>query len=286
MNKILGAFVLCASIGAFTSCGDSGKENTENQQPKDTTTSTVETETVSYSLPSPLQIARIFKKSGLTYIDGLTNDQKDPSKYTSKFSKALNMGIYSADLAYNVMNKQKQGALSYMKLSKQLADDLGMGSAFEEGNIPERFEKNLSNEDSLTYIVAELQMSTDTYLQDNEQQEISSIAFSGAWIESVYLGAKVFEKSKDAKLNNKISEQMTILGQILKVLEKQKDKDSAITGLITDLTSVKTVYDGLDSVKNFKPAEEGVSEVINLSEKEIETVSKTIVEVRGKFVKG
>src|SRR3954464_10497287 len=94
-KKILGAFVLSVSLSALISCGDSGKDNAENQAPpKDTTSEIVETETVSYSLPSPLQIARIFKKSGLTYMDGLTNDQKDPSKYTSKFSKALNMGIY------------------------------------------------------------------------------------------------------------------------------------------------------------------------------------------------
>jgi len=287
LAKILAVII---TAGALSGCGDPGKdkENTENQvTAKDTVDAVAEVEEeLSYSLPSPLQIARIFKKSGLKYVEGLTSDQKDPSKYTSKFSKAINMGIYSADLAYNVINKQKQEALNYMKLSKQLADDLGMGSAFAEGNILQRFEKNLSNEDSLTYIVAELQMSTDTYLEDNEQQEISSIAFSGAWIESLYIGSKVFEKAKDAKLSSKISEQMTIVGQIITVLEKQKAKDAAIEGLVTDLSSIKAVYDKCESVKNFTPAEEGVSEVINLSDEEVKTLSKTIIEVRTKFVKG
>ncbi len=222
----------------------------------------------------------------MTYIYGITSDQKDPSKYTSKYSKSLNMGIYSADLAYNVINKQKQEALTYMKLSKQLADDLGMGSAFEEGNTLTRFEKNLDNEDSLMYIVADLQMSTDIYLQDNEQQEISSIAFSGAWIESMYIGSKVFEKSKDIKVNNKISEQMTIMNQIMGVLEKQQAKDPGIVGLLAHLKSIKSVYDSFESVKSYQPTEEGLNEVIHLSEQEVETLSKTIVEVRNQLIKG
>ena len=84
-----------------------------NETPKDenlTTTTTVdssntdseESPEVSYSLPSPLQIASIFKKSGLKYKDGITSSLKDPSKYTTNLSKALNLGVYSADLSYCV----------------------------------------------------------------------------------------------------------------------------------------------------------------------------------------
>ena len=83
-----------------------------------------------------------------------------------------------------------------MKLSRQMADNLGIGAVFEEGNLAERFEANLNNEDSLAYIIAELQMVTDMYLDENDQQQITSIVFAGAWIESMYIGAKVYEKDK------------------------------------------------------------------------------------------
>ena len=80
-----------------------------SEKPKDETLTTVqdtvaivETPTISYTLPSPLQVASIFKKSGLKYKAGVTNSLKDPSKYTTNLSKAINLGVYSADLSYAV----------------------------------------------------------------------------------------------------------------------------------------------------------------------------------------
>ena len=98
--------MLLASCGNETSKEDSVTE----ADTVATETATVEVEDVSYSLPSPLQIASIFKKSGLKYKDGITSTLKDPSKYTTNLSKALNLGIYSADLSYTVLNKQNQEA--------------------------------------------------------------------------------------------------------------------------------------------------------------------------------
>ena len=112
-------------------------------------------ETTSYSLPSPLQIASIFKKSGLKYKNDLTSQLTDPAKYNTNLSKSINLGVYSGDLSYCVLNKQSQEAMKYMKLCHKLADNLGMGSVFEQANLSKRFEKNLENEDSLAYIIAE-----------------------------------------------------------------------------------------------------------------------------------
>ncbi len=267
-----------------------------NETPKDenATTTTVdsastaaateETPEVSYSLPSPLQIASIFKKSGLKYKDGITSKLTDPSKYTTNLSKAINLGVYSADLSYTVLNKQNQEAMNYMKLSRQLADNLGMGSVFEQGNLSKRFEKNIGNEDSLAYIIAELQMVTDMYLDENDQQQVTSIVFSGAWIESMYIGSKVYEKGKDKSLNNKLAEQMTILESILKALKAVEKKDSGITGLIADLQSVQTIYEGLPSVKNDPAASEDNDKELSLTDDEVTQLTTKIEVLRTKFI--
>lgn len=273
------------------SCGNGTKDpSTETQVPvaaEDTeVVSTPSTEQVSYNLPSPLQIASLFKKSGLNYIEGITNAQKDPSKYTSNFSKALNLGVYGADLAYCVLNKQSQEATNYMKASTQLSSSLGMTSLFEENNFVKRFEKNINAEDSLRDIIAEVQMATDTYLEDNEQQQISSVAFAGAWTEAMYIGSRVFEKSKNKSLNNKISEQMTILSKIINVLKMRESKDPAIGSLVTDLNSLLEVYNGFESVKKSKAAtaEDESEQVVNLSDDETNLLIKKIMELRNKFV--
>ena len=281
-------YTFAVSIAAtMISCGgNENKDTASESQSADSASQTVEeTQPVSYNLPSPLQIASLFKKSGLKYLEGITNSQKDPSKYTSNYTKSLNLGIYGADLAYCVLNKQHQEALTYMKSSTQLSSSLGMTSIFEEGGFVKRFEKNINTEDSLRNIIAELQMATDTYLEDNEQQQISAIAFSGAWTEAMYIGSRVFEKSKDKNLNNKISEQMTILSKIVNVLKSHEAKDPGIATLVADLNGLLDTFNAFDSVKKSKTAmDEDSGLVVELTANETAELIKKITELRNKFV--
>lgn len=280
-----GTLFIAASM-IFVACGsDAPADDTLTAPTEDSVMTETQTEEITYSLPSPLQIASIFKKSGLKYKAGITSDLKDPAKYTSNLSKAINLGVYSADLSYAVLNKQNQEAMTYMKLSRQLADNLGMGTVFDQGNLSKRFEKNLSNEDSLAYIIAELQMVTDMYLDENDQQQITSIVFSGAWVESMYIGSKVYEKGKDKSLNGKLAEQMTILGSIINALKAEEKKDTAIGGLIADLVVVKDVYDALPSVKNNSEGEDSEKE-LTLTDDEVSQLTSKIEALRVKFING
>lgn len=280
-----GTLFIAASM-IFAACGsDAPADDTLTAPTEDSVMTETQTEEITYSLPSPLQIASIFKKSGLKYKAGITSDLKDPAKYTSNLSKAINLGVYSADLSYAVLNKQNQEAMTYMKLSRQLADNLGMGTVFDQGNLSKRFEKNLSNEDSLAYIIAELQMVTDMYLDENDQQQITSIVFSGAWVESMYIGSKVYEKGKDKSLNGKLAEQMTILGSIINALKAEEKKDTAIGGLIADLVVVKDVYDALPSVKNNSEGEDSEKE-LTLTDDEVSQLTSKIEALRVKFING
>ena len=160
-----------------------------------------------------------------------------------------------------------------------------MGSVFDESNLSKRFEKNLGNEDSLAYIIAELQMVTDMYLDENDQQQITSIVFAGAWTESMYVGSKVYEKGKEKGLNTKLAEQMNILGSIVNALKAVEKKDAAIGGLIADMKSVKDIYDELPSVKN-NPQGEDSDKPMSFTEDEIVKLTKKIDELRTKFING
>jgi hypothetical protein len=281
-----GAFFIAASL-IFAACGsESTKEESITAPIEDSVVTELETQEITYSLPSPLQIASIFKKSGLKFKAGITSKMMDPAKYTTNINKSINLGVYSADLSYAVLNKQNQEAMTYMKLSRQLADNLGMGSIFDQGNLSKRFEKNLSNDDSLAYIIAELQMVTDMYLDENDQQEVTSIVFSGAWIESMYIASKVFEKGKDKSLNNKLAEQMTILGSIINALKAEEKKDPAISGLIADMTAVKDIYDELPSVKNNPEASDDIEKELTLTDEEVSQLTTKIEALRVKFING
>lgn len=287
-------FSLCKSALIFAGCilffscnseNEYADSNTEGDKDTVVMEETAPAATVSYMLPSPLQIAAIFKKSGLKYIDGISNPVSNNVKYTSNMSKNLNLGIYSSDLCYTVLNKQNQASINYIKTVKQLVDQLGMTSIFEVNNLSSRFEKNLGNEDSLALIIAELQMETDLFLEDNEKQHMSSIVFAGAWIESMYIGSQVYLKTKNGPVGGKIAEQMTILESIIKVLKSYEKKETEITNIVADLESIKNNYDNFSSVKAAKPhTDDDEVPEITLSEDEISLLSKQLAEVRNKIV--
>ena len=283
---VKGIFFLATGM-LLVACGsETSKEETKTAGTVEDTTSTVEEQDLTYTLPSALQIASIFKKSGMKYKDGVISSMKDPGKYTTALSRTLNLGVYSADLAYALLNKQNQVAMEYMKLSQQIANNLGMGSVYDEGNLSKRFEKNIGSIDSLTFIISEIQMVTDMYLHENKQEHFTPMIFAGAWIESLYIASKVFENGKDEKLNKKFSEQMNILGSIINALKAERKKEPAIAGLIEDLNKIKDVYDTLPSVQNNAGAPEDIRKRTLLSNDEVAKLTKKIGELRTKFING
>ncbi|NNM94342.1 MAG: hypothetical protein HKL88_02625 [Bacteroidia bacterium] len=237
-------------------------------------------DTVAYMLPSPMQIGVIFRRAGLSYMPGLTNQTKDISKYDSKYSQALNMGIYAADLTYCVLNRQNEDAMSYLKTLRSLADKLGFGSVFEINNMAKRFEQNLNTEDSLTDITSDLQMETDTYLGANNEKYIGAISFAGAWIESMYIGSKVYGAKTNDRISDRISEQMTILNNLIKSLNSYSSRDSHIPELVNALNAIESTYSSFPEVKSTGDS----NQEAKLTNEHISQIGKQIEDLRQKFI--
>jgi hypothetical protein len=289
LNSLLAA-VVCLS---FFSCGSSSTADQETtSQAKDTSanskTVVQKEEPTTFTLPSPLQIASIFKKAGLSYFPNICNQPENASKYSSgKISQALNLGIYSADLSYCALNKQGQDSKNYMKASRDLASQLGLEKVFETDNLATRFEKNLSNEDSLGGIIAEMQMQTDMILEEHEQEYISATVFAGAWVESMFIGGKVYEKGKEKNVAMRLVEQMAIAGNIVKALKASEKKDAGITAVIGNITSICDVYKDFVEIKALANTPDDIDyNKIQISKEELAKLTAKIDEIRASIVKG
>lgn len=238
-------------------------------------------DSVNVLLPSPLQIGSIFKNAGLVYMPGITDSIKETSQFNSTYSQAINMGIYGADLSYCVLNKKTQDALNYMKLLHSLGDKLGFGNVFESNSLAKRFQDNLNSEDSLTSIIADLQMNADTYLTTNKQQYISAVTFAGAWVESMYIGSKVYEQKKNANISERISEQMNILDNLVKTLNQYKGQDSHIGAMVSSLKAIEENYNNYAEVKSSNPDND---QLAKLSDEHIDQIRKEIQQLRKEFI--
>ena len=241
----------------------------------------------SYTLPSTLQIANIFKKSGLSYYSGITNttDKVKVYKAGSQFTKAVNLGVYSADLSYCILNKQREESRTYFKACKELASELGLAKPFE--GVAKRLEKNLDNQDSLAMILVAIQMETDEILSSTDAEYISVISFTGAWIESMHIGTKVHAKEGHIRIADKLVEQMGIADNIVKALRANRNKNPEIDGLIKHMESLNELYNSFEAVKAIKATDPDVIDPtkVHIGVKELYSFSQRVQEIREIIIK-
>lgn len=237
---------LVVASGLLYSCGGEQEEPMEEEVVTEEVTDEEVTDETMYILPSPLQIAELFKSAGLTYIGDLTNKVENADKLGTKAEQKLNFGVYSADMAYCIMNNQTQESINYLNTLRGLSEKLWMTDVFNSLGLTKRLEANVGNEDSLTYIMADLQMQLDDYLDENGLGSTGHIVFAGAWVETMYLGVKVNENEKNEGLMTRLSEQAVILDGLIKSIE-QTDEDNEYSDLIADLNKINGHFSGFDA---------------------------------------
>tara|TARA_B100000809_G_scaffold76741_2_gene74532 strand:- start:4498 stop:5343 length:846 start_codon:yes stop_codon:yes gene_type:complete len=277
-KKTIKIAAILIATSFLASCGGGNEKETALVEEETVTEEMVITEgdinQVDYILPSPLQIAQLFKNAGLTYVGDLTNSSEKADNYNSKYDQKLNYGVYAADMAYCVMNNQTQESINYLVSLKELSEKLWMTDIMGSMGLSDRLGANVGNEDSLTYIMADLQMQMDDYLDENGMGYTGSIIFTGAWIETMYLAAKVNETEANPKLVSRLSEQAVILGGLIASI-KQNDTDNDFADLVTDLEKINGHFTGFN--------DESVEE-FTLSDEAVKALSADLVILRAKIV--
>lgn len=252
----------------------------------DTTKAIEEESDVSYKLPSALQIAYVFKKSGSAYEPTFTNDKANTNKYnTSNYKRATNFGVYSADLAYCVFNKKFQESKDYLKACKEMGSTLGLNQAFEGDNMAQRFEKNISIEDSVIKIVGNVQLKTDLLFEQNKQKHITVIAFAGAWIESAYIANAVYAKDKNKKALASLLEQLWLGKTLAKALTAVKGKEAELPALIDGVEKINNAYTSVASIKTALEKDEDVEFAkTKITDDELKLISEAVTSLRQSIV--
>jgi len=207
-----------------------------------------------FSIPSPIQTALLIKNSGYAYNKQMLNASDNYTKYDTKYKKALNLGIYGADLGYISLYDQTQDALLYLASIEKLATDIGVADVFNAGLV-KRFQQNMGKQDSLLAMVSEAFGKSDAYFKNNKQNDISSLVLVGGWIESVYFA---IQASNNAQGNQKdivrrIAEQKISLQNMVKMLQPYSGQSSEYTQLVKDLSGLSDMFENVEFVYNYVP---------------------------------
>lgn len=259
LKKMFVALLATAVISPlFYGCGGSGEEAMNDGM--DTTgmddagsMTTSKASNIFYAIPSPIELATLIQKAGAIYNADLLNSIDNVGKYSSNTSKALNLGVYGADLSYtSVFDNNTQESILYLGCTRKLAEALGVGSAFDEKTV-DRIQANTGKKDSLLNIISGSYMSTDEMLKESQRENASALVIAGGFIEGIYLGTQLAAASKNkADIVNRIAEQKGTLDNVINLLSNHSG-DASVDAVLADLNKLKDVFNGV-SVTTESPA--------------------------------
>ncbi len=220
--------------GSASSEFDAASENIKEQVEK-----------VLYEIPSPSEIPYIIQATGADYNPNIANSIDKYESYTiSQHKAAFNLGVYATDIGYLSSYSNTQEALNYMDVCMKLSESIGIQDAIDL-EVLSRFEKNLSNTDSLASIIDESIEKSDSYLQENERGNIAALIIGGTFVEGLYIATQIVDTyPKDILADD---QRMTILSPLIRQIASQK---KPLGHMIALLKSVDDKGDWIEATIN------------------------------------
>ena len=273
MKKIFTGFILpflMISIILTTSCKDrtAGKQQkkAEAEQVK-----TIENEIGKnvYPLPTSAEVIKMLTELEVGYIIGISNPVANTKKYFSSTTRAINLGVYGADLSYATLYNMQQEVINYLTAIRSLSNELNMSKIYNEA-LYDSIKKNFDKRDELVKILTGAFNDTYGYLAENDQQTLALLVVGGAWVEGMYLTTHVSEAAYQvAGISRVLLEQKKSFDLYLEITQPYAT-DPSISDFVKKLDPIKKVYEGLGT---------------SLTEQNIKDITKVITEVREQIVK-
>lgn len=271
-------FISVALLGSasvlLTGCG--GKDNQSEladkddlgELPSDTTEVGEATANFIISLPNPIQVANLIKGAGARYEGKILNPESNVNNYTTATDQALNLGVYSADLAFANVYDKKQESLKYFSVVRKLAESVGVGNVFTK-DLQNRVNVNQDKQDSLEKIFADTFTRVHSELRSNKREKYLALMFVGGWTESVYIATELWKFNPVKPLGDRIAEQGSALKDLIQMVEQHKSEEG-FTEIHTQLTDLSKEFDKMR--EDYKPGEakkDPKTETVNVDNKVI-----------------
>lgn len=271
MNKKVNVALLITLSFVLTYCSNAKKEAASEQaaEKKQELEQFVE-EQFEYPLPTSFEVTKMLQDANSTYNSEVTNDAGNVDKYVAEWQKALNLGVYGADLSYASTFDRQQESMAFLNASRKLIEDLNVATAFNK-DLADRIEDNLENKDSLILIITESFYQTYNYLNQSGDEKTSLLVVAGSVIEGLYITSKLIEAS----------DYNTTL---MTVLAAQKDQVKDLTALMEKYAEDENVNRVLPFLRYVNLFYDQIGEAGEISKGQFDDVSSSVYEMRAKIV--
>ena len=196
------------------------------------------------SVSSPVEMAALVKELGVEYSNKYLSPTDHADELSDRFSQALNLGIYAADLGYLNMYNKTSSVIEYISAIKTLADEIRVGQFFDFNTL-KRLAQNYQNLDSLMYLSLRSFNEMDQYLRDNDRSGESALIITGVWIEGLYLATQVANDAPHPELAERIGEQKIILEKLILIIDNYS-RNKRFASLLEDLHKINSFFKDIE----------------------------------------
>jgi len=219
-----------------------------------------------FSIPSPVQTALLLKKEKVNFQQDLLNPVENRGKYLTEVQKAMNLGVYGADLAFVSCQDNAQLSMNYFDAVGKLSADIGILDNIDKSFV-QRFMDNAGEGDSLIALNADFYRAGDRYLKDNKNTKTAVLILLGGWVESLHLA--INSAAGNAAILQRIGEQrdaVTSLARLTASLD-----DPGLIDLKKNLSELSQVFADLKSTYEYKQP------IVDAQKQRTFLTSKTVV---------
>jgi hypothetical protein len=272
MKKIVAGVILPLVIISFT-CLTSCKDRAAGKQLKKTEMEQVKTienkiEENVYPLPTSAEVIKMLTELEVGYIIGISNPVANSKKYFSSTTRAINLGVYGADLSYVTLYNIQQEVINYLEGIRTLSNELNMSKIYNE-ELYDKIKQNFDNKEELVKILTSAFNDTYSYLSENDQQPLALLVVGGAWVEGMYLTTHVSEAAYQVAGISKVLLEQKKSFELFLEITKPYANDPSVSDFVKALDPVKKVYDGIGT---------------SLNDQNIKDITKAITDIRNQIV--
>jgi len=204
---------------------------------------------VFYQVPTPNELFSVIKNSKIDYNNEILNDVSNIDKYNSKSAKALNFGVFAADLAYISSLGHIEDISPVFETLRNLSKELEIENALDEA-IYQRIQSNMdnSNADSLFYLSNETYYNAYSYLEQSDRGGVLGMIVIGGWIEGLNILLNLAPFEEGSELSERIADQRLTLENLLIFTSRIDNPD--LDMVVSELEPIDEVFMTLEEVES------------------------------------
>jgi hypothetical protein len=269
MKKILFILVpaIILSVSGCVSCSNEKSSDSQKEiEMEEVQELTQEIEHAVYPLPTSAEVIRMLTELEIGYMIGISNPTDNAKNYVTSNTKALNMGVYGADLSYATLYNMNQDVINYLDVIRDLANDLNMAKIYNK-KLYDNIKNSFDNKDLLVDILTKSFNGTYKYLNENDQQSQALMVVAGAWVEGMYITTHISEAVFHVEGIVKVLLEQKTSFELFMDLAQPHESEPAVKEILDLFAPMARIYEGIDTSLSMTNVEDITREIETLRDK-------------------